>query len=64
MPCETFGGYNEVSTYEDLKDIKSLILEVDINERMEEGGVDWYEIWPDLEHYDIYNEVDRTTTRN
>lgn len=56
--------YNEASTYENLKDIKALILEVDINKSFEEEGVDWYEIWPDLEHYDIYNEVDRTTTRN
>ena len=55
--------YNEVSTYENLKDIKALILEVDINESMEEEGVDWYEIWPDLEHFDIYNEVDRTRTQ-
>lgn len=56
--------YNEVSTYENLKDIKALILEVGINRSFEEEGVDWYEIWPDLEHFDIYNEVDRTTTRN
>ena len=56
--------YNEVSTYENLKDIKALILEVDINESMEEEGADWYEIWPDLEHFNIYNEVDRTTIRN
>lgn len=55
--------YNEVSTYENLKDIKALILEIDINESMEEEGVDWYEIWPDLEHIDIYNEVDRTRTQ-
>ena len=56
--------YNEVSTYENLKDIKALILEKRINKSFEEEGVDWYEIWPDLEHFDIYNEVDRTTTRN
>lgn len=56
--------YNEVSTYENLKDIKALILEVGINRSFEEEGVDWYGIWPDLEHFDIYNEVDRTTTRN
>lgn len=59
-----YRGYNEVSTYENLKDIKALILEVDINQSFEEEGIDWYEIWPDLQHYDIYNEVDRTTTRN
>lgn len=52
--------YNEVSTYENLKDIKALILEVDINRSFEEEEVDWYEIWPDLEHYDIFNENDRS----
>ena len=52
-----------VSAYENFKDIKVLILEVDINERMEEEGVDWYEIWPDLEHFDIYNAVDKTRTK-
>lgn len=56
--------YNEVSTYENLKDIKALTLEVDINRSFEEEEIDWYGIWPDLEHYDIYNAVDRTTTRN
>ncbi len=55
--------YNKVSTYENLKDIKALILEVGINRSFEEEGVDWYEIWPDLEYIDIYNEVDRTRTR-
>ena len=56
--------YNEVSIYENLKDIKALTLEVDINRSFEEEGIDWYEIWPDLEHYDIYNAVNRTTTRS
>ena len=55
--------YNKVSTYENLKDIKALILEVGINRSFEEEGVDWYEIWPDLKYIDIYNEVDRTRTR-
>ena len=54
--------YNEVSTYENLEDIKVLILEVGINKSFEEEGVDWYEIWPDLEHYDIYDAVHRTRT--
>lgn len=48
--------YNEVSTYENLKDIKALILEKRINKSFEEEGVDWYEIWPDLEHFDIFDE--------
>lgn len=56
--------YNEVSTYENLEDIRALILEAGFNESMEEEGTDWYEIWPNLEHFDIYNEVDKTTTRN
>lgn len=51
--------YNEVSTYEDLQDIKAVIVEEGINKRLEEQGIDWNEIWPDLEHYDIFDKLDR-----
>ncbi len=48
--------YNKVSAYENLMDIKALIVEKRINKIWEEEGIDWYEVWPDLEHYDIFNE--------
>ena len=56
MPYEK---YNEVSTYENLKDIKAVVVEKEINKSLEEQGVDWYEIWPDLEHYDIFYDIRR-----
>lgn len=52
--------YNEVSAYENLKDIKAVIVEKGINNRLEEQEIDWYEIWPDLEHYDIFNKYERS----
>ena len=51
--------YNEVSTFEKLKDIKAVVVEEKINKRLEEQGIDWYEIWPDLEHYDIFYGYNR-----
>ncbi|MCM1087588.1 MAG: hypothetical protein NC419_05485 [Muribaculaceae bacterium] len=51
--------YNEVSTFEKLKDIKAVVVERKINKSLEEQGVDWYEIWPDLEHYDIFYGYNR-----
>lgn len=50
--------YNEVSAYVNLKNIKSVIVEKGIDKRLEEQEIDWYEIWPDLEHYDIFNEYE------
>lgn len=52
--------YNEVSTYENLKDIKALLIDKRINKTLEEEGIDWYEIWPNLEHYDIFDEYARS----
>ncbi len=48
--------YNEVSAYENLKNIKAVIVEKGINKSLEEQEIDWYEIWPDLEHYRIFEE--------
>ena len=44
--------YNKASTYINLKDIKSLMVTKKIVQSAEEEEIDWYEIWPDLEHYE------------
>ena len=51
--------YNNPSTYFNLPDIKSLVVRKNIAKIAEEEEIDWYEIWPDLEHYDIYDEYER-----
>lgn len=45
--------YDKLSTYTNLPDIKSLVVRKKIAQSAEEEGIDWYEIWPDLEHYRI-----------
>ncbi|MDE7177563.1 MAG: hypothetical protein K2O59_07065 [Lachnospiraceae bacterium] len=45
--------YDKVSTYINLPDIKSLVVSKKIAQSAEEEGIDWYEIWPDLEYYEV-----------
>ena len=45
--------YDKLSTYINLPDIKSLVVCKKIAHSAEEEGIDWYEIWPDLEHYRV-----------
>ncbi len=46
--------YNKVSIYINLPDIKSLVVSKKIAQAAEDEGIDWYEIWPDLEHYRVF----------
>ncbi len=46
--------YDKLSTYINLPDIKSLAVSKKIAHKAEEEGIDWYEIWPDLENYRVY----------
>ncbi|MBD5503103.1 MAG: hypothetical protein HDR09_04930 [Lachnospiraceae bacterium] len=48
--------YDKISTYINLPDIKSLVVSEKIAKTAEEEGIDWYEIWPDLEHYKVLGE--------
>ncbi|MDE7177568.1 MAG: hypothetical protein K2O59_07090 [Lachnospiraceae bacterium] len=48
--------YDKLSTYIDLPDIKSLAVSKKIAQIAEEEGIDWYEIWPDLEHYKVFED--------
>ncbi|MBD5513302.1 MAG: hypothetical protein HDR06_01270 [Lachnospiraceae bacterium] len=45
--------YNKASTYINLPDIKSLVIEKKIAQSAEDEGINWYEIWPELEHYKV-----------
>ena len=45
--------YDKISTYINLPDIKSLVVSEKIAKTAEEEGIDWYEIWPDLEYYEV-----------
>lgn len=45
--------YDKVSTYINLPNIKSLTVCKKIAQSAEEEGIDWFEIWPDLEHYRV-----------
>ena len=46
--------YDKLSTYINLPNIKSLAVSKKIAQKAEEEGIDWYEIWPDLEHYRVF----------
>ena len=48
--------YDKISTYINLTDIKSLGITEKIAQSAEEEGIDWYEIWPDLEHYKVWED--------
>lgn len=48
--------YNKASTYINLPDIKSLIVSEKIAQSAAEEGIDWYEIWPDLEYYEVLED--------
>lgn len=45
--------YNKASTYINLPDIKRLVVTEKIAQNAEDEEVDWYEIWPDLEYYEV-----------
>lgn len=46
--------YNNASTYTELKDIKCLVVAEKVNKKAEEEDIDWYEIFPDLEEYEVF----------
>lgn len=48
--------YNKPSTYTNLPDIKSLVVSKKIAQAAENEGIDWYEIWPDLEYYEVLED--------
>ncbi len=48
--------YDKISTYINLPDIKNLVVSKKIAKTAEEEGIDWYEIWPDLEHYKVLED--------
>lgn len=51
-----FDSYNKAETYINLPDIKRLCVSKEIARDAEEEGIDWYEIWPDLEYYEVLED--------
>lgn len=48
--------YDKITTYINLPDIKSLIVTEKIAQQAAEEEIDWYEIWPDLEYYEVLED--------
>lgn len=48
--------YNKASTYINLPDIKRLVVSKKIAQNAEEEGIDWYEVWSDLEYYEVLED--------
>ena len=46
--------WSELHIFKYFKDIRSLTLPSEVQEKAEEEGIDWYEIWPDLEEVIVY----------
>ncbi len=55
---EKFDFYNGPSTYLNLPDIRYLEVNQKINDQAKEQGINWYEVWPDLEQMEIFQHPD------
>ena len=47
-------GLRNPQTYTGIEGIKYLEINTEIQKKAEEQGIDWYEIWPDLEDVVVY----------
>ena len=47
-------GLRNPQTYTGIEGIKHLRIDSEMQKRAEEQGIDWYEIWPDLEDVVVY----------
>ena len=45
--------YNHADTYLQLKNVKTLVVTPKIDRDAKENGIDWFEVWPELEHYEV-----------
>uniref|UniRef100_A0A0N5ACX0 DUF3396 domain-containing protein n=1 Tax=Syphacia muris TaxID=451379 RepID=A0A0N5ACX0_9BILA len=46
--------YNQAETYLQLKNVKALIVTPEIDKDAKENGIDWFEVWPELESYEVW----------
>ncbi len=53
-----FDFYNDPSTYFNLPDVRYLEVNQKINDQAKEQGINWYEVWPDLEQMEIFQHRD------
>ena len=47
-------GLRNPQTYTGIEGIKHLRIDSEMQKRAEEQGIDWYEVWPDLEDVVVY----------
>ncbi len=45
--------FSEPSTYTCIEGIRQLKIDIEMQQRAEEKGIDWYECWPDLEEVTV-----------
>lgn len=45
--------YNHADTYLQLKNVKTLVVTPKIDRDAKENGIDWFEVWPEMEHYEV-----------
>lgn len=45
--------YNRASLYTKIKGIKQFYVNKELNKKAKKEGIDWYEVWPDLEKYTV-----------
>ena len=45
--------YNHAETYLQIKDVRKLVVTPKIDKDARENGINWYEIWPELESYEV-----------
>ncbi len=45
--------YNHADTYLQLKNVKTLVVTPKIDRDAKENGIDWFEVWPELEHFEV-----------
>ncbi len=46
--------YNNPAVYTNIPGIKSLRISQEMQTKAEEQGIDWYEVWQDLEEVEVY----------
>ena len=47
-------SFKDPQTYTGIEGIKYLRIDSEMQKKAEEQGIDWYEVWPDLEDVEVY----------
>lgn len=57
-----YSTYSQASSYINLEGIEYLEVIEDVNRNAEEEGIDWYEVFPDLQGYEVFKQDNSGTT--